>query len=527
MRLVTRSGFEAAGARRRRCRIAGLGVTLLGLAAAAVFLLSSPRERASGERVEPVACDRAIAREDVSCVRFRPGGALGGDPVSLPIVRIGSESAPPDRAPLVVLTGGPGVGVVEPEEIERWAAKREGLRLGAEVVLYDRRGVGRAAPALRCQELGATLVELFSRPEPRRELEEEWLAAIERCAEAHAARGVDLSELSTEEHVRDLEALVDALGYERVRLYGVSYGTRLAAQAARAMPERIEAMILDGAFPPRFDAAEWDARLYGHAVERLDAACRARPSCARRVSDVEGAVEDLYARWTDEPIAIDARVGREDGSPRFPVPGGDSADRGAGTRRFSITGDDFLELLLMEMRWSPGAAIDLVAGAKAGREDALRSAVEVYVDFFLSDPRYHYPAGIAVDCSDILPAQERDVKASGLEWLDSAWEGIFDRDFCDPVGLAGATAAWQEPVETDIPTLFLAGAFDPVTPPKWARAAAEGFSSGHVVVFPDRGHDLHIDDCPIDLAGEFLAEPEAAPAAACAEAAAGGGLTLP
>jgi pimeloyl-ACP methyl ester carboxylesterase len=60
-----------------------------------------------------------------------------------------------------------------------------------------------------------------------------------------------------------------------------------------------------------------------------------------------------------------------------------------------------------------------------------------------------------------------------------------------------------------VPTLLLAGEFDPVTPPEWAERAAETLPAGHLFVFPAIGHgvlDSHL--CAADLVRAFLAQPD-------------------
>jgi pimeloyl-ACP methyl ester carboxylesterase len=48
----------------------------------------------------------------------------------------------------------------------------------------------------------------------------------------------------------DLDEVRAALEYERVDLYGLSYGTRAALTYLRMFPERVRAVILDGVVPP-------------------------------------------------------------------------------------------------------------------------------------------------------------------------------------------------------------------------------------------------------------------------------------
>ena len=55
---------------------------------------------------------------------------------------------------------------------------------------------------------------------------------------------------STADHAEDLEAVRQALGFDKVALYGVSYGTKLALAYALAHPDHVERILLGSVLPP-------------------------------------------------------------------------------------------------------------------------------------------------------------------------------------------------------------------------------------------------------------------------------------
>ncbi len=85
-----------------------------------------------------------------------------------------------------------------------------------------------------------------------------WRSSIERLSARHLlirhdARGMGLSDhqvsdYSPEAQVRDLEAVVDALGLERFALYGISQGGATCITYAVRYPERVSHLILQGSF---------------------------------------------------------------------------------------------------------------------------------------------------------------------------------------------------------------------------------------------------------------------------------------
>src|SRR5206468_3314718 len=57
---------------------------------------------------------------------------------------------------------------------------------------------------------------------------------------------------TTRDSVEDFEALRKALGVDKVTLYGVSYGTKVAVAYAMAHPEHVESLVLDSVVDPTY-----------------------------------------------------------------------------------------------------------------------------------------------------------------------------------------------------------------------------------------------------------------------------------
>lgn len=77
-------------------------------------------------------------------------------------------------------------------------------------------------------------------------------------------------------------------------------------------------------------------------------------------------------------------------------------------------------------------------------------------------------------------------------------------------------AAFRQPVSSDIPSLFLAGAYDPVTPPDWTRETAARFSRGYFFQFGEIGHGvLASQACAGQLVAKFWQQPEQKPTDEC------------
>jgi pimeloyl-ACP methyl ester carboxylesterase len=138
--------------------------------------------------------------------------------------------ATPSRVALVALAGGPGQAALP---LSEFIAKAIAPALGSrDLLVFDQRGTGTSDP-LSCPafELPA------ARPIGQ---------VYEECAsQLGPARGA----FTTAESVQDIEALRVAGGYEKLVLYGTSYGTKVALEYAERYPQDVQALVLDSVVP--------------------------------------------------------------------------------------------------------------------------------------------------------------------------------------------------------------------------------------------------------------------------------------
>ncbi|WP_165982434.1 alpha/beta hydrolase [Dankookia rubra] len=132
----------------------------------------------------------------------------------------------------------------------------ERVRDRFDIISWDPRGMGgRTTPVVQCFDsaeaeaafLDARLQSLAVTPE---ELAADAAARTALNAACIARNGDLLAHVSTADNARDLDLLRQAVGEERMNYYGTSYGTFLGATYANLFPDRLRAMVLDGAVAP-------------------------------------------------------------------------------------------------------------------------------------------------------------------------------------------------------------------------------------------------------------------------------------
>ena len=142
------------------------------------------------------------------------------------------------------------------------------LRRDRDLIIFDKRGNRYSKPELTCAHDDA------SSSEPADELTD-----LQACRDRLTAQGINLAAYNTVESAQDIAALVNALGYEQVNLYGVSYGTTLVQTVMRLYPDLIRSVILDGIVPFQPSLETQGAVILDRLINTVDATCRADPDC--------------------------------------------------------------------------------------------------------------------------------------------------------------------------------------------------------------------------------------------------------
>src|SRR3954447_17967341 len=188
---------------------------------------------------------------------------------------------PPSRRPtLLYLSGGPGGAGVE--EFSDVLFEAGGLERRFNLVSFDQRGTGHSG-LLRCRAL--------QRDERLRST-----TAGAACARHLGARRAFYT---TRDSVEDMEALRRALGVEKLTLFGISYGTKLALAYARAYPAHVERIALDSVLGPD-DTDPFGAASYRAMATTLASLCPDR--CRGVTADPAGDLARLADRLRVAPL---------------------------------------------------------------------------------------------------------------------------------------------------------------------------------------------------------------------------------
>ncbi|MFC4010701.1 alpha/beta hydrolase [Nonomuraea purpurea] len=205
-----------------------------------------------------------------------------GDTAAVAVLRVAARGE--SQGSLVFNPGGPGGSGTLGAVAAASAMGKSRITERFDVVGFDPRGVGATDPAADCyskdgKTRGDAVFPLLAMNAAL--TEEDTRAVLERCAKGSGGKAA-LAQMGTRTTARDMDVLRAALGDEKLTMLGQSYGTRLGAVYAEQFPERVRAMILDGAFDPQLGTIERRLSAYAGfqaAFEAMAATCAAKAEC--------------------------------------------------------------------------------------------------------------------------------------------------------------------------------------------------------------------------------------------------------
>jgi len=224
-----------------------------------------------------------LARQGVECARITvPLDYEDPDGRTITLALSRAEATGDRIGALLVNPGGPGASGLSS------ALTADGTTLGDrfDVVGFDPRGIGVSDPAVRCltdAEFDAerALDDGDTSPEGIAEAEKHNREYAELCADR---TGPDvLAHVGSREVVRDMDVIRGVLGEDTLNFLGYSYGTRLGTLYAERFPDRVRAMVLDGAIDPEQDPVEeivLQAEGFQKAFDEFAAYCAGYADCA-------------------------------------------------------------------------------------------------------------------------------------------------------------------------------------------------------------------------------------------------------
>jgi pimeloyl-ACP methyl ester carboxylesterase len=439
---------------------------------------NAPRQKLA---LEP--CRLPGWNEDLSCGRYEVyenREAKTGRKISLRVVVAPalSEKAAPD--PIFYFAGGPGAGAID-NFSRAGKGYLAGLRRERDLVFVDQRGTG-GSNQLACNlygdknDMAAFFGELFA---PERL----------RACRAELEKVADLKLYSTPIAMADLDEVRAALGYDKINLYGGSYGSTAALAYLRQYPQQVRTATVVGVAPPDMKLPLPFGKGVQNALEHVFADCAADEKCRAAFPTSMADLETAGKRLEKAPASL------ETVNPFTRQP-----------QKITLTREAFGEAVRVMLyipefsRWLP-----LLTHQAARGEFELFASVVFQCMRALDDQiarGMHFSVVCGEDMQFITDADaEREL--GGTFYGDYRLKAY--RRACDIWARSDTPASFATPVKSEAPVLLISGEADPVTPPWLAEAAARHLPNSRHIVIPRTGHYFGFP-CVDELIAAFVSK---------------------
>lgn len=386
--------------------------------------------------------------------------------IRLPVAIVHSRSGRGD-SPVVYLAGGPGVSGLSAAAYPGaypWLEDRDFIVVG-------QRGTGDAEPALIC-------------PEYRDAVENgaDQVTAVRACRQRLTATGIGVENYHSPASAADLEDLRRVLKIDVWNVYATSYGTRLALTYARDYGDSLRSMVLDSPLPPDALYDDESALNFEKSLRAIASDCAAQMPCAAAYPDLEARFFSRIDATSRAPLVVDGVTE-------------------------PVTGADLAALVPLS---SGGDVIDapIIMDAIARLEPAILDA--------LKEPAqagdFAWGMRFSVWCREALPFSNRSRAPRPEPTLGGFESAAIRPELCAAWDVVSLEPEFAEPVVSSVPTLILAGEFDPLTPPAWGERAAKTLARSRAVSVRGEAHlptqQWDGNGCAMAMAAAFIKLPE-------------------
>ncbi len=452
---------------------------ILLLGAAVVLMAGCSRARPAETRPTGLGFTRGACVEDFTGVANRiecgtmvveeTRGANNGRTVSFPIVIVRATDPNPKPDPVIFLHGGPGGGVID--------GLADGLKRGVmpitpdrDWIFFDERGTGRSSPLLDCGQLPLSDAGVTS---------DDGVKALQSCGQQLSSKGIDLSQYHSATIVRDIRDLRAALGVTTYNLFGMSYGSRVAAAVMQHDPDGVRAVVMDSVWPPEGNATAPLPGLVSREVRQVLQSCAVDKDCRARYPDIERRLDERLTAWLKTPVVKDGKT---------------------------YSADDVAAYLLDALYGTASAR-----ALPASIDELLNGDYSAFEDFLKTQSDYVEGQFFAHMCKEEFPFESLAAVDGSLNHADPIAEATA-RDVrrffpvCDGFAVGAVDPVENQPLVSDIPTLLLTADIDAGCPTELSEAAVKRLTRGAHFNFPNCTHGVtRQSPCARAMAAQFLA----------------------
>ncbi len=428
--------------------------------------------------------------------------------VQLATVIYHTESDEAAADPILVLEDGPGTHTIA--HAQSYADKFTAAMPNRDIIILDQRGSGYSRPTLACPDhLAAILASLDNTISSEEHIVRE-TDALFACQQRYIQEGINLNAYTNAERAADVNDLRLTLDYDHINLYSIGHGTQVAQTIVRVYTDTVRSIVMDAPIPNQANIYLDTPTTFNETLNTVFAQCEDDAACHEAYPDLRNVFYEQIEALNNEPIST------------------------------QITNPDTGEVydLLLDGYWFVNTTMALLSNdehiplvplfiyAVAARDETMYHAAALAV---YAETAYDYGTYVTTQCREEMSFTTReDLLNAAAHVPELAF--VFHRRTDLGNGLYTACEGWSlnapddsanAPVETNVPTLLLAGELDPTIPLAYGEIMSQTLEKSFLFELPGQGHAaIHQTNsytCPLHIASAFIESPDEKPDARCME----------
>jgi pimeloyl-ACP methyl ester carboxylesterase len=464
--------------RRLRC-VCSILLTTSGAVLLLIDVGGCTKHRLPGALSKLKPCRLAGIDEELFCGNltvFEDRETRTGRTIDLNVVVLPALDQKEKAEPLFDLAGGPGASSTDRADF--YAGPGKSYRRRHDVVCVDQRGTGKSNRLAIPREKTPSyyLSEMFPI---------DYVKEMRHALEQRA----DLTKYTTSIAMDDLDDVRTWLGYDRINLFGASYGTQAALVYMRRHPEHLRGVILLGVAPTDLKMPLHHSEAAARAMDLLLGECEEDARCNAAFPQIRDDWKNVLAQLEQQPARVE-----------YSPPGN------ATPMTVEIQRDVFGEKIRTWMYGRDKAArIPLIVHHAAGGDFApfLQQAIQPSIPDFVADGAY-----LSVTCAEDVPFINQEEAAKLTAGNPFGNYRVFQQTRACAMWPRGEIPTdFLQPVHSNAPVLIFSGNMDPVTPPNYGEEVAKYLPNSRHVIVPEAGHGmdgLSDQECVDRLIIEFM-----------------------
>ncbi len=373
---------------------------------------------------------------------------------------------------LLAIAGGPGQSAIDNGRL--FHRTFSDIRQPRDLLLIDHRGTGRSN-GLQCRE-DKTISPLI--------VDDRIFDIALESKQCLAQLDADVTQYTSAIALADFEAVRKQLGYHKLHLYGISYGTRMAQLYMREYPEALATVTLDGVLPMQQSALAVGLAV-DRAIQLLLAECARLDDCRNQFPTLDHSLDTISAQLGRSPIKLQV-VHPTSGEPtEFLLTRG----KFFGVLRLALYSPNTRSLLPLAIDRAARGNYQAILGLYSLTLGGLDMSMGMHASVVCNEDLHRFSGNL------IGQLKRSRIGGSMLDQISeicSVWPtNIVDENF-------------SQPISSDMPTLLLSGQQDPATPPEWADLAMLEMTAAAHLVAPYASHGVAMQTCANSLIADFV-----------------------